>query len=226
MLRDTRAMYWSIGVEFKYYFISPLIIYASAKILNWKINYINVFLFSIVVASLIYFNFIPYKNFRLLNYIPFFLVGTFLGIKEVQNIKKYNYDYLIPVLFLIILSIGFIFDYLSIKNTFANIVYINYSFLMGVLLMLAKDSKGFFTKILESKPIRLIGNISFSMYLFHELSLYLVHDYGTEHDYINSIIYLGITFSFSIISYLLIEYPLSKVRFTKNKYLKLANSEY
>lgn len=222
-LQEAKAMYWSIGVEFKYYFLSPLIVYLAFKLFYWKINYIRAFLVFILLVSILYFQQLDFEYFRLVNYIPFFIMGTYFGILDQLRSRSYSYDLLIPIILGLIISIGTIFSVLDLKRHNFNLSFLTYAVLIGLLMMLIKDSRGFFSKIFEWKILRYIGNISYSIYLFHCLFIFILHDYSLGNNYYNSIAYLALTILFSTLTYLLVEYPLSRVRLATRKNLAQQN---
>ncbi|QYA27077.1 acyltransferase [Gramella sp. MT6] len=221
--QEAKAMYWSIRVEFQYYFISPLIVYLAFKLFRWKINHIKAFLVSIVLISTLYFQQLDFEYFRLVNYIPFFIIGSYLGIIDQLRFRPYSYDLLIPIILGLLITVDSIFPLLVVDRHYFNISFLTYAILIGLLMVLVKDSKGFFSKIFEWKILRYIGNISYSIYLFHCLFIFILHDYNLGSKYYNSIAYLALTILFSSLTYLLVEYPLSRVRLTTAKKLSQKN---
>jgi peptidoglycan/LPS O-acetylase OafA/YrhL len=173
-------IFWSIPVEFKYYFISPLIMLAGGYYLRWDPMHMafrftyrpaRVIILAIVLIGVcIFIN----QNFELsristIKYAPVFLIGTILAI--------------------------------------CNIVYSDRFLWMNGLIEYAK-------RILEFKPLRYIGLISFSLYLFHYPILSIVKHMHLNY-WINIYVFLGLSIGFSTITYFAIERPLSKIKINR-----------
>jgi peptidoglycan/LPS O-acetylase OafA/YrhL len=225
LLLRGESIFWSIPVEFKYYFISPLIMWFCHKYLNWdKLKTLLCFSVIIFVTIIIEYIFhLPLvSTFR---YFPIFMIGTFLSIYEILYGKK-QLTSTKPIIFtiidivsvfLIIISVPFYFEKLFgfHMDFHSSIFYLPFAILWGLILVSAKYGKGIIQKILEFKLLRFIGTISFSMYLFHMIFLDFVIKLGIPQ---NSKIYLFFLLSiiFSSFSFLFIERPLSKIKLYPN----------
>lgn len=215
------SIFWSIPVEFKYYFISPLIMWLCHKFLKWDKMKILFSLLIVLVASIIIeliFHLPLVSTFR---YFPIFLVGTFISIfellhkhkiKHLTSPKMYNILGIVGLL-LIIVTIPFYFEKIfGFKVNFHHsIFYFPYALIWGVILIVSKYGQGLLNKVLELKPLRFIGSISFSMYLFHMLFLKFVKYSGIPSE-LKIYVFFMLTIIFSSISFLIIERPLSKIR--------------
>ena len=215
------SIFWSIPVEFKYYFISPLIMWFCHKFLKWDkmkllFAFLIVLLTSIIIEVIYHLPLV--STFR---YFPIFLVGTFISIfellykdkiKHLTSPKMYNIIGIVGLL-LIIITIPFYFENIfGFKVNFhLSIFYLPYSLIWGVILIVSKYGKGILNKVLEFKPLRFIGSISFSIYLFHMLFLNFVKNSGIPSE-IQIYVFFLLTIIFSSISFLIIERPLSKIR--------------
>lgn len=215
------GIFWSIPVEFKYYFISPLIMWLCHKFLKWdKMKLLFGFLivlFASIIIELIYH--LPLvSTFR---YFPFFLVGTFISIFELLYKDKIKlltspriYNIIgIVALTIIIITIPFYFEKIFgfEVNFHSSIFYLPYSVIWGIILITSKYGKGILNKVLEFKPLRFIGSISFSIYLFHMLFLNFVK-YSSIPSDLQIYVFFMLTIIFSSITFLIIERPLSKIR--------------
>lgn len=215
------SVFWSIPVEFKYYLISPFIIYICHQFLKWEKQKLFVF-FLILTGFALAVQFVyPLSSPSTLRYFPIFIVGTFISVYEIifrDEIQKNNNSLIInfggvTAFLIIIITMPFLFfklfgsklDFLSAK------FYLPYAIIWGIVLLSAKYGNGLIRKLLEFKFLRFIGVISFSMYLFHMLFI----DYVRQVDIPQNLkIYLFfiLTILFSCLTYLLIERPLSKIR--------------
>lgn len=223
MLLRGESIFWSIPVEFKYYFLSPLIMWFCHKVLKW--NPLKLFItFAIIIALSIvltlYLNPPPYSTLR---YLPIFMVGTYISIYELlsqQNRQNPVSPRTIQIstffsLSFLIISIPFYFEQIfGFEPDFHSpLFYVPYATCWGILLLASKYRIGLAKKITELKFLRFIGSISFSMYLFHMLFLYLV--VRTEvPQHLKVYTFFALSILASSISYLLIERPLSKIRFS------------
>lgn len=215
------SVFWSIPVEFKYYLISPFIIYICQRFLKWEKQKLFVF-FIILTGFALAVQFVhPLSSPSTLRYFPIFIVGTFISVYElifsVEILKKSNLRIINfgggTAFLIIIITMPFLFfklfgsklDFLSAK------FYLPYAIIWGIVLLSAKYGNGLIRKLLESKFLRFIGVISFSLYLFHMLFI----DYLIQVDMPQNLkIYLFFILSilFSCFTYLFIERPLSKIR--------------
>jgi peptidoglycan/LPS O-acetylase OafA/YrhL len=224
LLIKGESIFWSIPVEFKYYFISPFIMWFCHRFLNWnniKIAFFFVVLIITTIGIELIFNLPRVSTWK---YFPIFLVGTIISIYElnrVEIIKSIKPLYLNLMGFssclLILLTVPFYFKSIfGFEVDFhSSIFFFPYAVLWGIILLTAKYGKGLIKKILELKFLRFIGSISFSMYLFHMLFLRFVKVIGL-HPQIQIYVFFILTILFSSVSYLLIERPLSKIRIYSN----------
>jgi len=226
ILAKGESIFWSISVEFKYYFISPILMWFCYKYLKWnKIKLLMVFLIlliSSIVVELIY-NLPLISTFR---YFPIFLVGTFISIFELfyeDRIKQFTSQKIYSIIglisaVLIMITIPFYFEKIfGFKVNFQkSVFYLPYSLIWGLILISAKYGRGFVNKILELKLLRFIGTISFSMYLFHMLFLSFVKGSSLPEE-LKIYAFFILTIIFSSISFLVIERPLSKIRLYSNR---------
>lgn len=215
------SIFWSIPVEFKYYLISPLIMWLCNKFLKWdKMKLLFGFLV-VLITSIVVEMIYQLPLLSTFKYFPIFLVGTFISIFEllykdrighVSNPRVFNFVGMIALL-LIIISIPFYFEKIfGFKVNFrSSIFYLPYSLIWGTILISAKYGKGLLNNVLEWKPLRFIGSISFSIYLFHMLFLNFVRNSSIPSNF-QIYVFFMLTIVFSSISFLVIERPLSKIR--------------
>jgi peptidoglycan/LPS O-acetylase OafA/YrhL len=221
LLLKGKDVFWSIPVEFKYYFLSPALMWFCHTYLKWK-PIKMFFFFLILIASSIgvelIFHLPLISTYR---FLPVFLVGTFISVYEIWNTKPLQqiirplYADILAALSLIIIlcSFPYYFEKLFHQriNSQSSVYYFPYALLWGIVLIAARYGLGFIRNILEFKPLRFIGNISFSMYLFHMLFLNLTLRSSIPQHY-KIYLFFVLTILFSMLTYLLIEKPLSKVR--------------
>ena len=224
LLLKGENIFWSIPVEFKYYILSPFLMIIFSRVFVWKKKYINIFIFSLIFISIIFSIFFNIGRISTFKYLPIFLVGTLISIYELLYFKKLHKVKFFKLLGILSISIIFIltpsfweflfphYNYFFHKPIF----YLLFAVLWGIVLISARAG-GLLNKIFEFKFLRFIGIISFSAYLIHIPILRLI----TLIDYVPQnykfYIFIFLTLLFSSISYLLIEKPLSLIRYN-NKF--------
>lgn len=218
------GVYWSIPVEFIYYFVSPFILLFINRFLKWNIFIIILtLLFGILIAEVIN-SLYNLEKISTVRFLPLFLSGTIISLIEVfsnafKNLSSRQSKTLgiigliaaLIVLFTFRSILEFFFP--DIKYSFVlprN--YTLYGFLWGTLLLSAKYSKGIIHKILSFKPLRFIGVISFSVYLFHWPVMKFAAYSGYFPKALQIYAYVILTMILSSITYLLIEKPMSRIR--------------
>ncbi len=215
------SMFWSIPVEFKYYFISPLMLWFCHRFLKWHKQKMLILFILVLFGSVLLEYLFRFEITSTLRYFPIFLVGTFLSIYELLfrdkmksyiSPKQYNWIGLLALLLIITTTPYYFNQFFPVEVNFQNAAfYFPYAFLWGFILLAAKYGKGFIQTLLELKFLRYIGTISFSLYLFHIPFLKMaVHlDFP---DGIRIYLFFFCSLVFSSLSYVFIERPLSKIR--------------
>ncbi|SFQ17810.1 acyltransferase family protein [Parafilimonas terrae] len=227
-LQQGLGIFWSIAVEFKYYFISPLIMAFCNYALRWDLKKVTAFILAIMIVSVYLQMRNKYDEITLVRYLPIFLSGTLLSIYEVVLEKRHNlqlfkskglgYAGLFCCL-LIIISIPSVYTCLFLKPgekypIADSIFYLPYAIVWCVILMAVKyGSLNFLRSFFEITAIRFLGVISFSMYLFHLLFLKIA-GMPKLHipQYAQFYVFLLIACCASFFSYVLIERNLQKIK--------------
>jgi peptidoglycan/LPS O-acetylase OafA/YrhL len=227
-LREGLGIFWSIAVEFKYYFISPLIMAFCNYVLKWNLKAVTIFLFALMGISIYLQAKYKYDEITLVRYLPVFLVGTLISIYEVILEKKrdlklfksksFEYAGLICSV-LIIISIPSLYGYLFLSEgekypLSDSIFYFPYAIAWSVILLAAKyGSFHFLKRFFEIIAIRFLGIVSFSAYLFHLLVLKIAELHKLHiPTYLQLYVFLVLVCIISFFSYVLIERNLQKIR--------------
>jgi len=224
------SIFWSIPVEFKYYFLSPLLMLIFHKYLKWDLKKIML-VFVLTALGILILNYnLVLSRISTLRYLPIFLVGTFISITEVfkakniQGINKRKIDFIGILSFVaIIISVPQFYEktFLNKVNFQSHQFYLPYAILWGFILLAAKYGDGVLKFFFGLRLLRFIGTISFSVYLFHMLFLKIVMIIEMP-DYLRIYFFFILTFGFSSLSYLLIEKPLSRIRVNNiSKYIPI-----
>lgn len=218
------GVYWSIPVEFIYYFISPFILLFINRFLKW-----NIFIVVITLIFGILFAEVANQMFSLektstLRFLPLFLIGTIISLVEVfsdafKNLTERQSKTIgifgIIAALVVIFTFRSIIDLIFPDSKYRFVLsrnYILYGFLWGTLLLAAKYSKGVIHKILSFKPLRFIGVISFSVYLFHWPVMKFAAYSGIFPKALQIYAYVILSIILSSITYLIIEKPMSRIR--------------
>ena len=160
---------WSVSAEFISYVLFGL---SSLFFFNKKI------LFSFVTICLCIVVYIVKEQFAFSNYTWFFLRGIigfnvgcivyWLFTKKFS--VKNNLELFLPLL---IVSVSYFFH--SYEFTFKGLVNLIFRpLLFGLVILVLLKANHYFSKFLESKPLKFLGKISYSIYLNHILLLLIV----------------------------------------------------
>lgn len=211
-------IFWSIPVEFKYYFISPLIMWACHK-LGWNTPKIVLLLVSLISLSIVFNYIFHLPDISMFKYLPLFLVGTLVAILSInhkEQLQVYgSYFDKISILLGVVIVITMPFYMNRLFNLNPNFqtsaFFTAYGLAWGVILLAALYGQGIIKWIFEWKPLRFLGTISFSLYLFHFPVLRTLKVLGLS-SFVNAFVFFAVSIFIASISYLLIEQPLSKIR--------------
>ncbi|WP_053976407.1 acyltransferase family protein [Mangrovimonas xylaniphaga] len=221
LLLSGESVFWSIPVEFKYYLISPLLMWVCHKYLKWNhwklfFMFLGLIVTAIVIERIFHLSLI--STFR---YFPVFIVGTFISIveliygeKKLQSMKSLIFE-VGGVLGIVIIIITIPYYFKSIfgfgLNFHSALFFFPYALIWGVILLAAKYGGGIIKKLFELKLLRFIGSISFSVYLLHMIFLNMVREMAIPNN-LKIYVFFFLTIVFSSLSFLLIERPLSNLR--------------
>lgn len=217
--------FWSIPVEFKYYFLSPLIMLFCHYILKWKPLPTFIFILSLIFLAMLGQMFFKMSEINTLRYLPIFLTGTLISIFEVilkptvffeKHRKKVDFFGLVALV-VIIITIPSFFQWLTKKdiNFIHYSFYLPYSILWAIILAAAKYGSGWITYIFNSLFLRYIGIISFSMYLFHKPILNLVNSNTLISEGLKFPLFLVLSVIFATLTYAIIERPVALIKLKK-----------
>lgn len=230
LLRQAEGIYWSIPVEFKYYFLSPILMLCM-NFTQWKLNrIITLFICLIAITAYISVSF-DFEKISILKFLPIFLVGSLLSILDLLWIERkfklserifkvIDFSGVLCLILILVLAGSYYYDLIFQTKYIFNLVRNNFTIqalLFAVILISAKyGNGGIIKRFMEFKPLRFIGVISFSFYLFHMPVLKFFRRANLD-DSTSIILFILITCVISSISYLLIELPLSKIKLQYRK---------
>lgn len=212
---------WSLAVEEQFYIIWPLIVWSCWK---KKIS-IGKTLVICISLSFLFCLFETYQNKSAAFYLPHsrfweILIGAVLAYLCIfkKNIVKLASDNanLISVLGAIIIVLGVCF--ISKEKYFPGLLALMPT--LGAVLLIAAGQNGLINKVLGTKPLVLIGLISFPLYLWHWPLLSFATVIGGEiPSLMIRVVLVAISFVLALLTYVLMEKPF---RFGGNNRIKLS----
>jgi peptidoglycan/LPS O-acetylase OafA/YrhL len=178
---------WSIPVEFKYYFLLPVIAYVMVIILNRGFFTSFVFVLVAIYAVNHFWPLTEAQSVRSIIYhLPVFLCGSLLAVTHHAWIECGGADNkvisrlvdalgLVSILLIVLLTpaileiIGFNSQELKPHKMF-----LAFSVLWAVVIFAAIHGEGALRRVFENKALRFLGFVSFSAYLFHPIFIKVV----------------------------------------------------
>jgi len=218
-------IFWSIPVEFKYYLLSPIILYLCHRFFNWNKTFTYCFLILLIIGSTLTSNFYNLSSISLVKYLPPFIIGTIIAFEYIIQPKFNSKSVLDRMPNLPLISLGIIVLLIPDVFSFVFSTKINiqgpafifpYSVLWGILLLSLLHKNHWIKQFFEWKMLRFIGVISYSVYLLHALILNFIRSL-TIQNYYKFPVFLISTIFLSVLSFYIIERPFSKIYYSKRK---------
>lgn len=204
-------VFWSIPVEFKFYILLPLVLFFCHKCLFWKTLNLVLFLVLFLVTIILINRKFDLNIISTIRYLSFFIVGIIFSIYDFFKKKQISFNYIgILSFLLVVLSIPHFFHYLlgflhyNPINFRSTDFYVMYSFLWGFVIIASKEEKTILNYFFKLRILRFFGKISYSVYLFHLIPLYIVMQLKLSGS-LKFFIFISLTVLISSLSFLLIE---------------------
>lgn len=226
-LQEGKGLTWSIVVEFKFYFILPVLALTIVYIRSYGLL---VLLLSFITLLSISQTLFPQSasvtnDARLLPYMPIFLIGIFLAViqSDTNHKKSYTehlqkaYKYLGYVGVIgIALMIPAVFSMLgdSVPEDHFHKQFILYATLWSFVLLSAVNVPGVIQRFFTLPILRFYGTISFSLYLFHIIFILALKVFDLN-PYLSAWVVLIASTVTAYISFMLLERPVSQFKITK-----------
>ena len=231
------GIFWSVSAEFEFYFFLPIFVFLNfiQKSLRARLCYQILIFISACLLSTYLNNYTFGPNYpHVFVYLPIFMTGLALGLfyAEISSkqIKKINAN--------IAMLLG-VFGLIGLITTIPGIGFwvsrqvgteVWYHFLARpfqvscswtMLLIAVLQGPKIFYKILSYRLFRLMGNVSFSVYLNHIFVMAIFSSWAMQYlgFYLTFLFTLVIIYLMSIITYTLIERPFMKIKISKAKIL-------
>ena len=224
LLQRGQSVAWSIPVEFKYYFVLPIIAFLIVKLADTKffrsaLLLSVIFLFACAIRTLTGEGFV---RIHTIYYIEAFLFGTLAAVfKNGYDLGEFrSASKLIPFLALIggaglVVTMPSVLSLIigqEIQPDFYKArVFMSGLFWLPILLLLICEGGTLFERMMASPAMRFLGKISFSLYLVHISVLNLVPAFQLN-SLLSAWLVLFVSIAVSYLTYALIERPFSRMR--------------
>lgn len=229
VLIQGKGVTWSILVEFRYYFVLPVVALTYSILLKNKLFPSIVLTVALIILSQVFW---PQSQSvtndpRLGPYLPIFFMGSLLAVifhrwqesSLGRNKTVVLFVELLGVLSIIILvlmtpSVASIILTEKVADNYNHNQFMLFGLLWSIVVFSCVVGSGVLRKFFENPFLRYLGFISFSVYLLHVIVFGIVEKVGAEIP-MRGWITLVLTVAVSHISWMLIEKPTSKIRLVK-----------
>ena len=205
-------IFWSIPVEFKYYLISPILLFIFHRLFRWNVYAVVLTLLLVMVGSHLFVLWWNPDGKSTLWFLNIFLLGTLVAL--IERLRPKIWSTLTQSRFTIYFGWAalLVLSLWSWKaENYTNIgTFIPAASLWSVALI-ASFKTGLWATVLSWKPLRWVGAVSFSMYLFHIPVLMWVKSLELPSE-IAWLSYLALTAGVTAITYLFVERPLQNFK--------------
>ena len=219
LLLDGRNFFWTIPVEFQYYFLLPLVAFALMRRPRVGIVLATTVVFAIAWTYAFPPRYVP----NLAPFLPIFVAGSataFISV-EISRIGRvppagtaiFNLAAIVFFTSFVVLT-PFYWDRLfneDVPRTGFDRDFLLFTVLSCGLIICVVHGDGIVKRLMESRFLVFWGMISFSAYLWHEVVLYKVSRMQGA-PALRLLLFVAATGMLSYLSYKYIEYPLSKHR--------------
>lgn len=222
LLQRGDGVFWSIPVEFKYYLISPILLWVAHRAFQWKFPAMHWFLGGLGLVALAVSVSFLWPPISTLRYLPIFLLGTAAAIYHLAypkvlerklSLQKTTLVTLCTLILAYLILPQTLNEVLGIKVKGHNAVTFSIWAVIGArLLLVLHYRQDIFHWLLTRKLVRHIGNVSFSLYLLHMPVLIWVNQAEAIPAYLKLAAFLTLSLVAATVSYLFVEFPLSRIR--------------
>ena len=222
-IRDAKGIEWSILVEFRFYFILPLIVIGIVFLLRRKVTFVMLVLLAAVVLATLYGP--PPSLIQLRPYLPIFLLGISAAVvhvkikqsgMEIPHRLRVGAEALAITLFVVVVLLtpsiyGFIVGKSVPLNHFHKDLTL-FGALWSAFLLAHLNGTGHSARVLSAWPLRYLGVISFGVYLWHPPIIKVVSDIHGMAPPLAALLVLVIVTSLATLTYVVVERPFLRMR--------------
>ncbi len=226
------GVFWTIPVEFKFYFALPVVAFVLAAASRNRMCVVFL-LMSAGIFSVVLIHWPTHKweigEVALWPYLPIFLAGSLTALMHsrlarAEGVKsiyvKILFEGMSALIFLVIFILIphfwslFAGKYYGAFNPSTDFLQIG--FLWSCFIFFYLNGIGFIRKILESRLLRFTGIVSFSAYLWHMPIIYFIRDNGPPHASLVALLILASILVVAAILHIAIEKPFMKIALHKH----------
>lgn len=219
MLLAGKGVFWSIPVEMTYYLVSPVIMVVCGVVLGWRPGPVFAWLAGIIAVAAGLSAAVDMPPQSLVDYLPVFLVGAIIAVREVLFPGRGPRGGILLDAAAILATAVILATIPSVSSGLFGTRFRLNSVEMRLLaaacwatvLLAATHGSPIVRAVLEWPPLRLVGTISFSAYLFHYPFITIVDGLPIAEG-AKFPLFMLLTVGFSFVTYSCIERPLSRVR--------------
>lgn len=230
VLLEGEGIFWTIPVEFQYYFVLPIV----ALILSKAENAIVTTIFILAFSVFWWLAFPPEYVANLVPFAPIFIIGSCaafvshrLNNSQQRLIQRWEYALNFGAIFFF--AMFFVFTPRFFNTLFSQGVgrtefheqFLLFSILSASLILCVIHGNGVINKIMESRLFVFWGKVSFSAYLGHMIILSSINKIVPFSSSIKLAVFVVLTAFFSYLSFKYFEVPLSKTHNIKGFYSKI-----
>jgi len=229
LLIEGKGVTWSIAVEFKFYFVLPVIIFVC-HMLKRKGGYISELVFLIILVGLSQIISPQSESYvndaRLLPYMCIFIIGTILAVIQCEiesgKIHKNTLKPIVPLSYISVCALIFMTPSVAslvlqdVERNYFHRDFIQYAILWGVVLLSIVNFDSLLSFFFKMRWLCFYGSLSFSIYLFHPIFIAIARKLVLD-QYVSAWFVLLASTVTSYISFRFLELPASKFKFSYNK---------
>ena len=179
--------FWSLAVEEQFYIVWPLVIFlirkprlllAIAGLLLIAVICIRLYMWTIQIKDFNYFGLYTYTR------IDGICIGSMLAILQFMKspfVKKY-----FTLLVLVLAALNFVFYFINKEYNFtypylAIVGYTTFAMLFAIIIHeVVQGNNKFFNFLLNIRPLRFFGKISYGLYIFHWPVYLILYDWTDQ----------------------------------------------
>lgn len=226
ILTESRGLTWSIAVEFKFYFVLPLLAGVFLLVRHKGLIACSALYVCLILLS----QYLSPEGESLLNdprftpYLPIFITGIFVAfLQEALQDKAWfprlcQYLGYIGVVAVITMT-PTVYSLITapVESNYFHKDFILYAAVWSLVLLAAVNHDGLLKKALSTRPLRTLGTLSFSIYLFHPIFIIgaLYYNMGS---FVAAWFVLLASLATAYLTFRYIEQPSSRFKFQKTNF--------
>lgn len=225
LLLETKGVTWSIAVEFKFYFILPLLIYLVNRTARAGLIATCAFLMALIIGSSLIWPTSEWVNndIRLGYYMPVFLAGIMLavihrhilaggpGALAIRKSFLVATPFAMAALLFMMPSVHALITGSNTEYSTFHREFLSHTVAWAVILMAASHGHGMIAAFLRLPFLRICGSLSFSIYLFH-MPLISIMKRTELHPMACGWIVMTASLLAAYVSYRFLEHPMARIR--------------